>query len=153
MATPETGVIAGRDPQTGRFLKGNRGKPVGVRDKAVRIRELVIQHALSRTPEGKTHVQDALERLHDSDPKSYMKVVDGVLPKNLAPRTATSQLTLAALISVLDQQPARLIDARVVATPAIAAPAVDEELLDQDDGDDSDDEDGDDDPDDDESEN
>ena len=148
----EMGENEHRDAR-GRFTKGWRGggRPQGSLDKALAIRELVIQHALSRTPEGKTHVQDALERLHDSDPKSYMKIVDGVLPKNLAPRAATGGLTLAALIRILDQQPARIVDARVIETPAIAAPV--DELLDDDDGGDDDDGDDDDDPADGESEN
>lgn len=144
MSANGTGIIVEADKVEhrdvrGRFTKGWKGggRPQGSLDKALAIRELVFAHALGKTEDGKIRAVDALERVREQDPTAYLKLISSTMPKSLAPRAATGNLTLAALIQVLDQQPARLVDARVIETPAIAAP--DEELL-GDDGDDDDDE-------------
>ena len=156
MAAPTNGMVADRDPASGKFLPGNRGggRPVGSKDKQSRLRDLILDHALGRTEDGKIRAVDTLERVREEDPTAYLKLVSSTLPKNPSPRATTGGLTLAALIQVLDQQPAKLIDARVIESPVIAAvEPVDEKLLDSGDDDDPDPDDGDEDPDDDESEN
>ena len=97
------------------FLKGNPGRLKGHKDKRNRLRDLMLDFSLGKTASGAIRFKDALRRVFDDDPEAFLKLVGRWVPPPAdSQRVATSQLTLAALIQVLDQPTGRIVDARVI---------------------------------------
>jgi len=73
-------IIEGRDEKTGRFLPGNSGnggRPKGSRNK---LGEAFIADVFE---EWQKSGADALKRMAQDDPTSFVRVVAGVLPKEI----------------------------------------------------------------------
>ena len=77
----ENGIkMDGRDPNTGRFVRGWKGgrRPKGSKNKVITANQVVFAHALScdpNVPENRTRLETALDRMVSERPAEYLRLV------------------------------------------------------------------------------
>lgn len=92
-----------KDPETGRFLPDNNGGPGRPKGSRNKLGEAFIQDVYAKWQESGS---DAITKMIEQDPGAFVRVVAGILPKELVVKDELSEVSdeeLAALVAAARQ--------------------------------------------------
>src|SRR5262245_27335441 len=81
----------GRDPKTGRFLKGWKGGPGRVLGSRHELEKSFIQ---AYVRDFDLHGSHVIERVREEDPSTYLRIAAGLLPKDVNIHTRPAALSV-----------------------------------------------------------
>jgi hypothetical protein len=101
-------MTEGRDPETGRFVSGNNGGPGRQRGSRNKLGEAFIADVYAKWQARGT---EALDRMIDTDPGGFVRVVAQVLPDKLE---VDVKHQISRIERVIIDAPSRVVDTHVL---------------------------------------